>query len=157
VDLAADLAAMLCAGAVPGIHGGDLNVPGLAADAKLEKVHQIFRQWNLNERRVNEWKMLFLGGAESEKDGQPGQADPGMRAAPDDYQSVAPEGEAIANALGWVRAFRAWSGAASDPAADTSANRSHRASPLFRPEPAAPRKPVARELTDAMRFLFDLP
>lgn len=157
VDLAADLAAMLCAGAVPGIHGGDLNVPGLAADAKLEKVHQIFRQWNLNERRVNEWKMLFLGGADSEKEGQPDRADPGMRAAPEDYVSAAPEGEPMANALGWVPAFRAWTGAASDPAIDTSANRSHRASPLFRPDPAAPRKPVARELTDAMRFLFDLP
>ena len=33
----------------------------------LGPVYQVFRQWNLDERRVNEWRMLVQGGAESEK------------------------------------------------------------------------------------------
>jgi hypothetical protein len=157
MDLAADLAAMLCLGATPSVNGADITVAGLPADDKLEKVHQVFRQWNLDERRVNEWKMLIAGGAQSEKGGHPESADAGMRPAPDGYVSRAPEGEPIATNLGWVNAFRAWKEIGADSGADATIDRAHRASPTLRLPGQAARQATARELTNAIRFLFDLP
>gem|GEM_PF-1799519 len=157
IDIAADLASMLCMGATPSVNGADITVADLPNDNKLGKVYQVFRQWNLDERRVNEWKMLIAGGAQSEKGGHPESADPGMRAAPDDYVSRAPEGEAIATELGWLEAFKAWKAIAADTQADGTIDRAHSASPTIRLPEQQPRQATARELTNAMRFLFDLP
>jgi hypothetical protein len=157
MDLAADLAAMLCLGATPSVNGADITVAGLPTDDKLDKVHQVFRQWNLDERRVNEWKMLIAGGAQSEKGGHPESADAGMRPAPDGYVSRAPEGEPIATNLGWVNAFRAWKEIGANSGTDATIDRAHRASPTLRLPGQAARQATARELTNAIRFLFDLP
>src|SRR5207248_6134161 len=98
----------------------------------LAPVFQVFRQWNLDERRVNEWRMLVQGGAERDQP-DPAHADPAMRpnpapgAAP--YTSAAqsapaappaPTPEAVARALGWVPLWRAWSRMAADVTANTA-------------------------------------
>jgi hypothetical protein len=157
IDQAANLASMLCLAATPSVNGADITVAGLATDNKLAKVHQVFRQWNLDERRVNEWKMLIAGGAQSEKGSHPERADSGMRPAPDDYVSRAPEGEPIATNLGWLNAFKAWKAIGADTQADGTIDRAHSASPTLRLAGQQPRQATARELTNAMRFLFDLP
>ena len=54
-----------------------------SAVAEPDKVYQVFRNWNLDRRRVNEWRMLVAGGAVSEKDGHPEKWDPAMLKPPD--------------------------------------------------------------------------
>ena len=51
------------------------DVPGSPALADLGPVFQVFRQWNLDERRVNEWRQLVQGGAVSDQP-DPAHADP---------------------------------------------------------------------------------
>ena len=41
----------------------------------MNPVYQVFRNWNLNQRRINEWQMLISGGAVSEKRGVPRDPD----------------------------------------------------------------------------------
>lgn len=88
MSYAADLAALLCMGAAS--HMAD---PALG----LNKCYQVFRNWNLDRRRVNEWRMLVSGGALSEKRGNAFDYDPAMprgRSAPADPDAwVAPIGD----------------------------------------------------------------
>jgi hypothetical protein len=146
---AADLTALLWMGAVPHLlDGGQLDVPGVAAPTRLEKVHQVLRNWNLDRRRVNEWRTLVLGNASTEAPGQPGRWHEGLlrHATPNTYVSPAPLGEATANELGWTRLLRDWLQMARDPGFNaTDAT------------PAWEGGPERRALSRAMAFLLDLP
>ncbi len=162
--LAADLAVLFCLGAAPSIHGPVQaeNPPGRPAlAANLDPVYQVFRQWNLDERRVNEWRMLVSGGAESEKHGDPAHRDPGMRpeppgAAGPPYTSLAPDGEALATAMGWLPLWRAWFRMAADVTADSAAAVAMPYTPPVATRDGQRFQPTNARLTEAVRFLFDL-
>jgi hypothetical protein len=162
---AADLAVLLCIGALPTLITVNPVNPEAALGAPavpgpIGPVYQVFRQWNLDERRVNEWKMLVSGGGVSEK--APGHAadrDPVMRPDPAGvaYASRAPDGEALATAMGWLPVWRAWVRVASDTTADAEANMVMAYTPSVRGKDGQTTRPSNRELTAAVRFLLDLP
>ena len=162
VGLAADLATLLCLGTGPSLDGETVaaaTAPGLAPVADdNDPVHQVFRRWNLDDRRINEWRMLVSGGAASEKT-SPEVHDEGMRAHPnpETYTSPSPGGEALANTMGWIPVWRSWLRMAADPSADSQSDRTHRATPFVDQPGEVPRQPSNRELSDAIRFLLDLP
>ena len=139
---AADLACLLAMGAMPSLATVAPATPtGGAALADLGPVQQVFRQWNLDERRVNEWRMLVAGGAAPE----------GPAPAP-----VHP-GRAVADALGWVPLWRAWVRMAADPTSDTEAARAMPYTPEVRSADGTRLKATNRQLSDGMRYLLDLP
>jgi heme/copper-type cytochrome/quinol oxidase subunit 4 len=133
---AADLAALLCMGAAT-----HLQEP--APDPR-DQVWQVFRNWNLDRRRVNEWQMLVAGGAVSEKEfGHPERRDPAMpEGAPD---TRTPAGEATATRHGWVPVMRKWL-------------EMHRRGEEQLKTGAArrPGDPTNHQLTEAMGFLLNL-
>lgn len=139
LGIAADLAAMLCMGAVPTMAGGPVPVPGVAANPNLAEVRQVFRQWNLDERRVNEWRMLVVGGAAREDAG------------------AAPAGEPLTRELGWVPLWRAWSRMATDLTTDTDSTAPAEYNPPLARAGGRPVAPANRDLTQAIRYLFELP
>ena len=113
MSYAADVAAFLCmAGASHMFDAGDPDKP--------TPVFQVLRNWSLDRRRINEWKMLVAGGAVSEKPNRPATYDPTMlhgRFAPADTEawrhpiSTGAAGEAAAMKAdetmrkeGWVQA-----------------------------------------------------
>jgi hypothetical protein len=172
---AADLAVLLCMAAAPSLAGsaagaggkapaevqGPVTGPGIAGS--VDPVFQVFRQWNLDERRVNEWRMLVQGGAEGDQP-DPVHRDPAMRPNPvpgPDYasraQTAAPRSEPIARALGWVPLWRAWSRMATDITADTSAATPMNYTPAVALRDGTRFQPSNADLTGAVRFLLDLP
>jgi hypothetical protein len=159
MDYAADIAAMLCMGAAPHLLSsaehkvlslaGKSDPGGNAVDQNVKKVYQVFRNWNLDRRRVNEWRMLVAGGALSEK----GEAADGYDSAmtqprdPGWALQVAP-GEATALARGWARVFREWltmAGKGGEDATNAAGNG------------AGPGAPSNLDLSRAIAFLFDTP
>ena len=89
MSYAADVAAFLC------MAGASHMVDAGAPDAPTP-VFQVLRNWSLDRRRINEWKMLVAGGAVSEKPNGPATYDPTMlhgRFAPADTGSMAPPDE----------------------------------------------------------------
>jgi hypothetical protein len=112
-------------------------------------VYEVFRHWNLDERRINEWKMIVTGGADAEA----GTARP----RPSGITNPASGGEAVAGGLGWIPLMKAWKAMATDRHADSSSQSRHARAPFFRPDNTPPRQPTNSELTEAMRFLLDLP
>ena len=168
VGLAAELSAILTMGAIPTLGPSRPQVAAVdgrpaLANPVLETVNQVFRRWNLNERRANEWRMIVAGGARSEKGDPIESDDPAMRPVDPAYGVHAPEGEPIANAMGWIPAFQAWLRVAADLVADTDATTSERYTPevpLPNGNAASPntetRRATNRELSSAVRFLFDL-
>jgi hypothetical protein len=162
MQLAGDFAAMLCLGAVPDMLDlAQQGIPGLAGkqspanqpvDARVRPVYQVFRNWSLDRRRVNEWRMLVLGGAVSEKGRDPAARDAAMplvdaawTAAMAD-PAVAPrtaDGERVSRVQGWVPLFRRWLDMAADPASNAA--------------DGTGAGPTNRDLSRAMAFLFDLP
>ena len=119
MDRAADLAAMLCMGAVSHLVpsgertvaslNGKAKVAGGAASTALGKTAQIFRNWNLDRRRENEWRMLVEGGAYSDKGTDPSRYDEALLQPKDpDTGAGLPAGEAFANQLGWIPLMRQW-------------------------------------------------
>jgi hypothetical protein len=117
MDRAADLGALLAMGAVSHLVADAdrgpvavLSPPGPTpenAHPQINKVYQVFRNWNLNHRRANEWRMLISGGAISEKAGQLRAPDP---LQPEFLLPQAPSsrGADTANRLGWVPLLRTW-------------------------------------------------
>jgi hypothetical protein len=137
MDEAADLAALLCLG----------GASHLAADqSRVNRVYQVFRNWNLDRRRVNEWKMLVLGGARSEKRGDAAATDPAMAPPDGEWRLRVPNGEDTANSLGWVRLLRAWLDMARRPEQDATADVAFR-----------PGEPTNRALSRGLAYLLDMP
>ena len=158
MDLAADLAVLLCLGMTPHLlPSADRRVPSLAGqtaaaggaaiDASVGKVYQVFRNWSLDRRRVNEWRTIVAGSARSEK-AAANEYDAAMRqpqppAADWQAANVVQAGEPVANAQGWVPVLRQWmervgAGNATDAAAPVGGGPSNLA------------------LSQAMAFLLDL-
>lgn len=151
---AADLAALLAMAAAPSLGRVDIN-DALPAppESQLPEVAQVFRRWNLDERRLAEWRQLVAGGGAS--DTPAAGVDPMIRELPAGVRRPHPAGEPVAVALGWVPLWRAWLRVAADPLADTTAAVAHGSTPDTT-MPDGLRKPTNAELTDGVRFLLDL-
>ncbi|HEV8261354.1 MAG TPA: zinc dependent phospholipase C family protein [Burkholderiales bacterium] len=143
---AADFAALLCMGAVTHLD---------ATFAEPDKVYQVFRNWSLDRRRVNEWRMLVAGGAVSEKGGHPDQWDPTMLKPPDSAAWRSPMtgapavleiAEQSALKLGWVTVMREWLNVARTPGLSAVA-----------PDRMRPGAPTSIELSRGLAYILDLP
>ncbi|HEX4964788.1 MAG TPA: zinc dependent phospholipase C family protein [Thermoanaerobaculia bacterium] len=95
MDYAADVAALVCLGAVTELNKRSATTAAPVSSA-AGAVDQVLRNWCLDRRRVNEWRMMVAGGALAEAGGP---TDPLLAA-----------GEKVANALGWVPLLRQWIG-----------------------------------------------
>ena len=160
---AADLAVLLSLGAVPTLTGGSLTIPDdewaarLGASGKtVQEISQVFRRWNLGERRSNEWHLLVSGGARSEKAGNAATADPLMRPYQGARSSDAPDGAEWVEAMGWLPLWRAWLRVATDPGTDSDAAVTMPFTPIVRLPDGTERALTNAELTEGVRFLLDL-
>jgi hypothetical protein len=157
MSYAGDFGALLCLGATT--HMSDLRD---SANQDVDPVYQVFRNWNLDRRRVNEWRALVAGGAENDKGGNRagydtrmlkhgGPADPaGFRspllgAASPAEQAAFDEGEATTRQLGWVGLLRAWLEVVRLPAENPLAT-----------DLTKTGNPPNQALSRAMAYLFDL-
>ena len=108
LDRAADLATLLGLGAASRLLPDE--VPGAAAAAPDEahaapaKAQKVFRDWNLNHRRVNEWRLLVQGEATPEPDTHPTE-----------------------RLMGWAPLLGAWLDMAHRPGVDSHAKASFKA------------------------------
>ena len=109
----------------------------------LGQVSQVFRDWNLDYRRVNEWRLLVSGGASRE-------------AAPP-ADPVLADGARVADAMGWVPLWRAWLRVAADTTQDTGAARVSPDTPTVRAADGTAFRPTNAQLTAGVRYLLDLP
>ncbi|MCP4285356.1 MAG: hypothetical protein GY792_13025 [Gammaproteobacteria bacterium] len=126
----------------------------------VSKVYQVFRNWNLDRRRVNEWRTLVAGEALSEKGSTRSGYDSKMLGAtlrPANHatwqeallgssQAAFDEGEQTARQLGWVKALREWMDVSNEAGQNTLDGAS-----AFKPG-----NPTNRALSRAMAYLFDL-
>lgn len=149
---AADLATLLCLGAASRLRSSSAPVTPAGATTPLHRVSQVFRNWNLDRRRLNEWRALVGGGAVSERRGDYRATE---EAAPTDPFDA---GEALSDAFiaqrrsaertvldrGTLGVFRAWVDMASRQRTDTSS-----------PEVFRPGEESNRDLSRAMAFLID--
>ncbi len=153
MDYAGDLAALLCMGAVPRLLTKEQRkvkaVGKTAGGETIGPVYQVFRNWNLDHRRVNEWRMLVAGRGLSEKQNDSRVYDGAMTDPRDGAYTPRQndEGERTANQLGWVPLLRRWVALASQPAAD----------PLDATVPAGPNTVANRAMSRGIAFLLDLP
>ena len=151
LDHAADLAMLLCLGTTahlltPAERAAQAAGPDDQQHDAVGPAWQVLRNWNLDQRRINEWRMLVGGGARSEKRGHADRADPLQPAMPTDFRTPAANGEPVANRLGWTTAFGQWLDMAARPATDSHGSSVQRAGATA---------PI--ELSRAVAFLFDLP
>lgn len=154
---AADLAVLLVMGAAPTLHGGTVPVRTTGSsgpDETVGEVYQVFRHWNLDERRLNEWRMLVAGGGEDER---PHGADPMVRPTPAGYAPPASAGSRLAAAMGWIPLWRAWLRVASDAGIDSEADVALAMTPVVTFPDGTRRRPTNAELSAGVRFLLDLP
>ena len=148
---AADLGALLCMGAA------DHMTAGVAAE---ERVYQIFRNWSLDRRRVNEWRMIVEGGALSDKAGPADRYDAAMPRGlhgpmrPEDWRApvadpadpaVLDEAESTARTHGWIGTLRDWMTAVEE------------AEDLLDRNATRPGVPSNRALSRALAYMFDAP
>ncbi len=126
IDEAADLGTLLSLGLMSHLLDDAQRNLGALGPA-IQRSQQVFRNWNLDRRRVNEWRMLVQGGAVDEKAGRPGEADAAMASQPAAYASSAPDGDATARALGWVPLLRHWLEMSARPGSDAGAASAYRA------------------------------
>ena len=153
---AADLAALLAAAAAPSFGAVAVAdaLPALATPA-IGEVVQVFRRWNLDERRLEEWQALMTGGAPVE--GAPAVApDPLVRTPPGAYAGAQPVGADLVAAMGWLPVWRAWLRVATDPSANADAPFAAQTTPLVRFPDGSVRRPTNAQLTEGVRFLLDL-
>lgn len=125
LDRAADLATLLCLGtSARMLLGAERAAVAVGRPderhAAVREPWQVFRNWNLDHRRVNEWRMLVGGAATSEKHNQSDRADVLQPAMPAAARTPADSGEAVANRLGWVPLFARWLDMAQREKSDTS-------------------------------------
>jgi hypothetical protein len=157
MSYAADVSAFLCMGGA-----SHMFAPGTPG-APAAPVFQVFRNWSLDRRRINEWKMLVAGGAFSEKPngaasydstmlhGRFAPADPGAWRHPISTgaagEAAAIEGEATMRKEGWVQLLRKWLELERQP--DQS---------LIDPNARLfPDWPTNQQLSRGVAFLLDLP
>jgi len=149
---AADLATLLCLGAASQVlDDGDLQagqVPG--SPNSVNRVYQVFRNWNLDRRRENEWKMLIAGGAISEKRGDATALDPALpplpaAGGPGAWTLRTGRGEAPSNRMGWVPAMRSWLDMARRPSTNTKSKSAFK-----------PGDPPNLDLSRALAYLLDM-
>jgi hypothetical protein len=152
---AADLAALLALAAAPSLAPVQVAdaLPALP-DVHVHEVVRVFRKWNLDERRLDEWRTLVAGGAPVDPPSEEA-ADPLARDVITDPGHPHPAGAPVAAAMGWVPLWRAWLRMAGDPLADSGAATAHGDTPVVT-MPDGVRRPTNAELTDGIRFLFDL-
>ena len=151
LDRAGDLAALLCMGAASHTMTDAQRAavtagPDHRQRGQVNKVYQVFRNWNLDERRVNEWKMLVTGGAVSEKGGSPANPDSMQPTARAGWSVFSERGEPTANATGWVPLLKRWVDMARRPGVDSESTTSFR-----------PGDPSNLQLSRAIAYLLDLP
>jgi hypothetical protein len=152
--LSGDVAALLCLGAM-----GHIDPPA-APGGDEPRVFQVFRNWNLDHRRVNEWRMLVAGKARTEKPtveaydralpgGPLGPADTAAWLHPMMAQgnpAVIAAAEATTRGLGWVPLLRTWLDRLENPNADA----------LDETDPGEG-EIATRTLTRGIAYLFDRP
>lgn len=151
---AGDFGAILSMGAVTHMVSGLQD----SKNNSVNKIYQVFRNWNLDRRRVNEWRTVVAGGALSEKGASRSGWDDNMlgnNLRPADHatwteallgssQAAFDEGEQSARQLGWTDVVREWMEVSRTAGANTL--------------DATPRpgKPSHQALSRAMAYLFDL-
>ncbi len=154
MSYAADFSAVLSMAAVTHMKTLSYN-----DEDNLPKIYQVFRNWNLDRRRVNEWRTIVAGGAASENATNPAGYYANMLGGslrPSNHASwVSPlhssdpaaftEGEQTARQMGWVKVFREW-----------LAVRQTNGEDPFDIEAMNPGNPGNLALSRAMRYLFDL-
>lgn len=155
MSIAADFGALLSMSASTHI------VPDLkdSNDNEVGKVYQVFKNWNLDRRRLNEWRAIVSGNAINERDSSRsgytdnmlgGSLRPSNHATWEEAlksdQTAFDEGEKTARALGWTTVLREWMDVSRDNNQDTLANSSFK-----------PGLPSNQALSRAMAYLFDLP
>ena len=115
----------------------------------------MFRRWNLDERRLEEWQTLMTGGSPVE--GAPAAApDPLVRTPPGAYAGAQGVGADLVAAMGWVPLWRAWLRLATDTSANADAPFAAQTTPLVRFPDGSVRRPTNAQLTEGVRFLLDL-
>lgn len=151
MERAADLGALLCMGAASHtLTSAERQAVTAGADEQrrpaVNPVYQVFRNWNLSQRRVNEWQMLIGGGAVSEKRGTPRDPDPLQPNVPSGWTALTAAGEDVANQLGWVPLLERWLDVARRPGVNSLADEAFREG-----------DPTNKKLSEGIAFLFDLP
>ncbi len=127
LERAADLATLLCLGTASRmlVASERQAVSTGVADTRhgdVPAAWQVFRNWNLDHRRVNEWRMLVGGHAVSEKHGTPEGSDALQPGMPAGHATPVATGEAVANRLGWVPLLKSWLEVAQRRESDTHAS-----------------------------------
>ena len=153
---AADLAALMIIAASPTLT--PVTAPGAAPPAVAE-VRQVFRRWNLDERRLDEWRTLMTGhGATAvPADTLVGTQNPMIRTQPNGYHPQADSGRVLAEAMGWLPLWRTWIDMATTPGQNAGSTAAAPASRTAVPMPAGPpKRPTNKELTDAVAYLLDM-
>lgn len=149
---AADLATLLCLGAASRMQPNNAPVAPPGGKIPVHRVSQVFRNWNLDRRRMNEWKLMVSGGAESERRGDFTVAEEAVSVDPADAGEVLSAAlitqrtaaDAVVREHGWLGVFRSWVDMASREGTDTSSTE------VFRPG-----DPSNRDLSQAMAYLLD--
>jgi hypothetical protein len=152
MSYASDVGALLCmAGAT------HMTDPALG----IGKTFQAFRNWDLDRRRVNEWRMLVAGGALSETRGRPESYDPalprGIHGPADPAGWVAPihdpahpeivrEADSTLRDQGWAELLRKWLELERQPDQN-----------LMTAESLFPDWPTNRSLSRGLAYLLDQP
>ncbi len=122
---AADFGTLLCLGLSSQLLDDAQRRPDPRGPA-IQRGVQVFRNWNLDRRRVNEWRMLVQGGAVDEKAGHPEAVDAAMGTPPAGWAVTAADGDALARRLGWVPLLRQWLDMSTRPTNDAGGAASFR-------------------------------
>ncbi len=149
----ADLAALLCLAATSRMAPNNAPPTPEGATKPIHRVSQVFRNWNLDRRRVDEWKTIVSGSATSERRGDFGTAaeesvsidaaDSGEQFT-DTFVDQRRAADAVVRDLGWLGVFRKWVDMAGRARTDTTSDE------VFRPG-----NPSNRDLSRAMAYLID--
>ncbi|MFT6701190.1 MAG: hypothetical protein ACJAUM_001051 [Pseudomonadales bacterium] len=156
MSIAGDFGALLSMSAVTHMVSGlkDRN------NNDVKEVYQVFKNWNLDRRRLNEWRTIVSGGAINEKGSERSgytseMLGEGLR--PDNHESwkealldggnqtAFDEGESIARQLGWTKVLRDWMDVSRVSTQVSLGSNSHKTG-----------NPSNQQLSRAMAYLLDL-
>jgi hypothetical protein len=160
---AADLASLLLVAASPSF--APASAPLLVEDLldplptpAITPVMQVFRRWNLDERRLDEWRSLVTGHGATVPPEEPKRGDVYLHVR-EQRATYHPQtdGRALAEAMGWLPLWRAWLSIATSTAENAGSNAP---APASRPTVAVPggppKRPTNLELTNGVRYLLDM-